>query len=181
MRLAHLPYAKTLAHFDFSFQPSTDEWQIRELQTLRFVHDASNVVLLGPPGVGGVALATEAIHAGFGAYFLPAHDLATYLGRAAREGRLDRRLRVYLAPKVVIIDETGYLPLDDLRHCLIPARQRPLRAGQHHAHEQQGLCGVEIDLRGSHHHDCHLGSPTSPLADDQHPQGKLSAQRTQKS
>jgi len=70
------------------------------------------------PGVGkthlSVALATEAIHAGFGAYFLTAHDLVTDLGRAAREGRLDRRLRIYLAPKVLIIDEMGYLPLDDL-------------------------------------------------------------------
>ena len=43
-----------------------------------------------------------------------AHDLVTDLGRAYREGRLDRRLRVYLAPKVLIIDEMGYLPLDDL-------------------------------------------------------------------
>ncbi len=70
------------------------------------------------PGVGkthlSVALATEAIHAGFGAYFLTAHELVTDLGRAAREGRLDRRLRIYLAPKVLIIDEMGYLPLDDL-------------------------------------------------------------------
>ena len=45
---------------------------------------------------------------------MTAHDLVTDLGRAYREGRLDRRLRVYLAPKVLIIDEMGYLPLDDL-------------------------------------------------------------------
>jgi DNA replication protein DnaC len=52
--------------------------------------------------------------AGQAAYFMTAHDLVTDLGRAYRELRLDRRLRVYLAPKVLIIDEMGYLPLDDL-------------------------------------------------------------------
>ena len=49
LQLAHLPYIKTFEQFDFSFQPSIDERQIRELRTLRFVHEASNVILLGPP------------------------------------------------------------------------------------------------------------------------------------
>jgi DNA replication protein DnaC len=61
-----------------------------------------------------VALAEEAIRSGLGAYFITAHDLAADLGRAYREGRLDRRMRVYLSPKVLVIDEVGYLPLDDL-------------------------------------------------------------------
>ena len=118
LQLAHLPFVKTFEHFDFGFQPSIDERQIQELRSLRFIHEASNVVFLGPPGVGkthlSVALAEAAIQAGFGAYFMTAHDLVTDLGRAYREGRLDRRMRVYLAPKVLIIDEMGYLPLDDM-------------------------------------------------------------------
>jgi len=61
-----------------------------------------------------VALAEAAIPSGQAAYFMTAHDLVTDLGRAYREGRLDRRLRIYLAPKVLIVDEMGYLPLDEL-------------------------------------------------------------------
>jgi DNA replication protein DnaC len=118
LQLAHLPFVKTFNQFDFCFQPSIDERQIRELRSLRFVNEASNVILLGPPGVGkthlSVAFAEAAIQAGFGAYFITAHDMVTDLGRAYREGRLDRRMRVYLAPKVLVVDEMGYLPLDDL-------------------------------------------------------------------
>src|SRR5919202_5680290 len=118
LQLAHLPYVKTFDQFDFGFQPSINERQIQELRSLRFVHEASNVILLGPPGVGkthlSVAFAEAAIQAGFGAYFITAHDMVTDLGRAYREGRLDRRMRVYVAPKVLVIDEMGYLPLDDL-------------------------------------------------------------------
>jgi DNA replication protein DnaC len=86
LQLAHLPYVKTLDQLDFGFQPSIDERQIRELRTLRFVHEASNVILLGPPGVGkthlAVALAEASIQAGQAAYFMTAHDLVTDLGRA---------------------------------------------------------------------------------------------------
>ncbi|MBS1874252.1 MAG: ATP-binding protein [Acidobacteria bacterium] len=71
LQLAHLPFVKTFDRFDFSVQPSIDERQVRELRTLRFVHEASNVILLGPTGVGkthlSVALAEAAVQAALGA------------------------------------------------------------------------------------------------------------------
>lgn len=115
-RLAHLPYHRTLEQFDFSFQPSIDERLVRELATLAFVADATNVLLLGPPGVGkthlAVALGIKAIEQGYGVYFVRAHDLLEDLRRAQAEHRLDRRMRVYLSPKVLIIDEFGVWPYD---------------------------------------------------------------------
>jgi len=115
-RLAHLPFQRTLEQFDFRFQPSIDERQIRELSTLAFISDAANIILLGPPGVGKthlcVALALKAIDAGQGVYFVRAHELLEDLRRAQSEHRLDRRMRVYLAPKVLIIDEFGVWPYD---------------------------------------------------------------------
>ena len=116
LRVAHLPYQKRLSQFDFDFQPTIDRRQIRELETLRFVQEASNVILLGPPGVGkthlAIGLCIAAIQGGFSAYFATAHDLGVELGKAAREGRLAEKLRVYLRPRVLVVDEVGYLPLD---------------------------------------------------------------------
>ena len=71
--MAHLPFQRTLEQFDFTFQPSIDtERQVKELASLAFVAEATNILLLGPPGVGkthlAVALALKTIEHGQGAY-----------------------------------------------------------------------------------------------------------------
>ena len=72
-RLAHLPFRRTLEEFDFGFQPSIDERQVKEIATLAFVAEASNLLLLGPPGVSKthLAVALRSIENGYGAYFVP--------------------------------------------------------------------------------------------------------------
>ena len=112
---ARLPWVKTLEQFDFSFQPSIDRKAIRELATLAFVGRGENVILLGPPGVGkthlAVAFGVKAVEVGHRVLFLSLDSLLTRLKRARDENRLERQLQQWVYPKLLILDEIGYLPM----------------------------------------------------------------------
>lgn len=115
LNVARFPFTRTLEQFDFGFQPSLDQRVVKELATCRFISNGENVLVVGPPGVGkthlAVALGHRAIESGYSTLFVSAAGLIAQLEKAERENRLDEELKRLCGPKLLIIDELGYLPL----------------------------------------------------------------------
>lgn len=117
IRSSGFPYVKTLADFDWSFQPSVPRAKVEELATLRFMDGAENVLLVGSPGVGkthlAVAIGIEAVKAGREVRFTDCARLVEDLKDASSRGMLKNRLKYCAHSKLLVVDELGYLEIDE--------------------------------------------------------------------
>lgn len=114
IKMAGFPYEKTFDEFDFSFQPDLDREKILGLRDLRFIENHENILFIGSPGVGkthlSVALGMECINNDKSTYFIHCSELIEQLSQAARENKLEGRLRTLNRYSVLIIDEVGFIP-----------------------------------------------------------------------
>ena len=128
--VSHFPYIKTVKDFDFSYQPTINKEQIMDFLSLRFIEQKSNIIFVGSSGVGKTHLATaigiEAASKRISTYFINFAVLMEKFKQAAKENRVERVVKHYLKYTVLIIDEIGYLPVDEAAACgffqLIAAR-----------------------------------------------------------
>ncbi len=116
IKLATFPALKTLDEFDFTAASGLPKARIQELAGLAFVERRENVILIGPSGTGkthlAIALALRATERGYKVRFITAADLTLQLERARREDRFEQYLnRAILGPRLLVLDEIGYLPL----------------------------------------------------------------------
>ena len=116
LQFARFPALKRLAHFEHPAQPSLDPRLIEELATGRYLAEGRNVVFLGPPGVGkthlAIGLGRAAVETGHSTLFVSATALLATLARAETEGQLAEKLAFFAKPKLLVVDELGYLPFE---------------------------------------------------------------------
>jgi len=116
MQIAHFPCVRNIEGFDFSFQPLADERLIRQLSTGNFIAHSQNVLIFGPTGVGkshlAIGLGRKIVEQGHRVRFTTATALLSVLGKAETEGGLSDKLTKYCKPRLLIIDELGYLPFE---------------------------------------------------------------------
>ena len=116
VKTANFPFIKTVEDFDFDFQPDINKKEILELNTLRFLDRHDNILFVGSSGTGKTHLATaigiSCAKARNITYFITFEKLMNQLKSALHENRLETRLKFFAKYKVLIIDEIGYMPID---------------------------------------------------------------------
>ena len=116
VKTANFPFVKTMQDFDFDFQPGINKKELLELSNLSFIDRQENILFVGSSGVGKTHLATAigvaTARARYSTYFVTFESLMSQLKKALFENRLEARLKFFSKYKVLIIDEIGYMPID---------------------------------------------------------------------
>ncbi|MGX7100221.1 IS21-like element helper ATPase IstB [Globicatella sanguinis] len=118
VKVAALPYLKTIDDYDFTFQPSIEEDQIRTIIESSFYNEAKNVVLVGNPGTGkthlAIAISYSVAIKRNSVYFIKFSKLIHSLRTAYQEGTLERKIKLFFKYKLLVIDEVGFNEISPL-------------------------------------------------------------------
>ena len=115
IKSARFPVLKSLDDFDYAFQPSINRKKLAELSSLRFIDNKENILFLGPTGIGKTHLSTglgvRACESGYKVLFTTLNDMVSVLMASMADNSLPSKLRQYVQPSLLIVDEVGYLPV----------------------------------------------------------------------